>query len=193
MVTCQSGVDRTLNRYKRPQFIRDGIPDEWIPAKEVPKVLNFKEGLIGIEIGTCYGASTFHFLEMLPNSRVIAIDPYSDEGYDQMATRVPAYESFQKLMELYPNRITLIRKTSDDAVSEIEDNLIDFVFIDGFHSNEQVKKDIENYYPKLKSGGLMSGHDYNGWALQSSVNEMAEYYEKKVQFCEQDVWYFFKD
>jgi spermidine synthase len=176
---------------QRPQYIRDGVPDGWVPAKGLPEVLEFKEGLKGIEIGSCHGATTHYLLEMLPNSHITAIDPY--EEYDQMTSRDRAHESFQQLMKEYSDRISLIRLRSDDAVDQIENESVDFIFVDGYHSNEQVEKDIRNYYPKLKSGGIMSGHDYNGWSLQTGVNEMATKYNKEVSFCEQDVWYWRKD
>ena len=37
---------------------------------------------------------------------------------------------------------------------------LDFVFIDAQHDYDSVKKDIEIWTPKLKPGGLLSGHDY---------------------------------
>ncbi|GAI15065.1 unnamed protein product [marine sediment metagenome] len=42
----------------------------------------------------------------------------------------------------------------------IANNSLDFVYIDGSHTYESVAEDIILYYPKLKKGGLLSGHDY---------------------------------
>ena len=47
---------------------------------------------------------------------------------------------------------------SEDAVDDIPEKL-DFVYIDGNHAYEYVKKDIGLYYPKLKKGGVIGGHD----------------------------------
>ena len=63
----------------------------------------------------------------------------------------------------------------------IEDDL-DFVYVDGNHAYDFVKEDIKLYYPKLKIGGVLGGHDYQdapvkraademfGWRLNSSLN-----------------------
>ena len=54
----------------------------------------------------------------------------------------------------------MIRKYSDDACDLIESEWADFVFIDGNHTYPFVLKDLENYWPKVKPGGYLTGHDY---------------------------------
>jgi predicted O-methyltransferase YrrM len=184
-------INMKFEDYTRPEFFGNTISSGWYPAKGIPEVLGFRSDLKGIEIGSCLGGSTHYLLSCLPNSHIIAIDPY--EEYDQMSCRDKAYEMFQTVMKTFPTRLTLIRSKSDDAVNEIENETMDFIFIDGYHSNDQVRKDIENYYPKLKSGGLLCGHDYSAWSLSPAVDEMAKKYGKKVLLCEQDVWYFYKE
>lgn len=51
---------------------------------------------------------------------------------------------------------------SDSFVKDFKDESIDFMFIDADHTYTQFKKDFENWYPKIKKGGIFSGHDYNG-------------------------------
>ena len=36
----------------------------------------------------------------------------------------------------------------------------DSIYIDGNHEYDFVKKDLENYYPKLKDGGILAGDDF---------------------------------
>ena len=40
-----------------------------------------------------------------------------------------------------------------------EDGSLDFVFIDASHEYEHVKADILKWYPKVKNGGVLAGHD----------------------------------
>ena len=56
------------------------------------------------------------------------------------------------------DNIAWINKCSNIARKEIKEKL-DFVYIDANHSYEYVKKDMENYYPLIKKGGVLAGHD----------------------------------
>lgn len=57
-------------------------------------------------------------------------------------------------------RLALISGNSDDVKDKIKDASVDLLFLDGRHTYEQVKKDLNNYWPKLKPGGGLLGHDY---------------------------------
>ena len=118
-----------------------------------------------IEIGSYAGESTEIFCKHFEH--VIAIDPYN-ENYDPndiTCSYAPLSEvlvAFQERMLGTPN-VSLIKATSDDV---IEHNLllnpkVDFVYIDGLHTYDQVKKDIENYLPLIKENGFIGGHDYH--------------------------------
>src|SRR4030042_1249650 len=58
------------------------------------------------------------------------------------------------------NRVIIIRKKSEEAISILEDNSLDFLYIDGNHKKEFIKKDLELYFPKIKIGGFIGGDDY---------------------------------
>ena len=60
----------------------------------------------------------------------------------------------------YENNIEVFKDYSGNVADKIPNNL-DFVYIDGNHSYKYVKEDLELYYPKVKDGGLVGGHDYN--------------------------------
>jgi hypothetical protein len=67
----------------------------------------------------------------------------------------------------------LIRKSSSNASKEFENESIDIVFIDANHSYESVKNDIDLWLPKVKTGGVLSGHDYSisFFGVIQAVNE----------------------
>jgi cephalosporin hydroxylase len=56
--------------------------------------------------------------------------------------------------------LTPIRKSSSEASALFTDNSVEFVFIDASHEYESVLEDLEKWYPKLKVGGVIAGHDY---------------------------------
>lgn len=64
------------------------------------------------------------------------------------------------IVKPFADRVTFIRKKSDDALSELP--LLDFVYIDGQHTHAQVWRDCINYFDKIKDGGLIGGHDFYG-------------------------------
>ena len=131
-----------------------------------------------IEIGSFVGESTIIFAQSF--KQVIAIDPFL-EGYDSedptshLFDFDNVYQTYVDNTSPYPN-IKTIKLTSDAAVDILKDELFDFIYIDGIHTYDQVKKDIQNYLPLIKKGGIIGGHDYiNGAHLvgvYNAVNEM---------------------
>ena len=74
------------------------------------------------------------------------------------------------------DRAKIIRKPSNEAARDIQDNFLDLVFIDADHSYEGCKADIEAYYGKVKPGGIISGHDYanNAWKFGPLVKKAVD-------------------
>ncbi len=161
-------------------------------------LLKDRKNLIGVEIGVERGNSAFHFLSNCNIELLYLIDPY--ESYIDSDTNHVCDEFCQKqnketclnLLKNFTN-FKLIEKKSDDAVNQFDDNSLDFIFIDGLHSYEQCLKDIKNYYPKLKQGGLFSGHDFSyAIGCNKAVLEFSNIQNKNVLTCKNDVWYWFK-
>lgn len=57
--------------------------------------------------------------------------------------------------------LEIISLSSELAKNQIQDNSVDMLFIDADHRYQFVKMDIENYWPKVRKGGILLGHDYN--------------------------------
>lgn len=58
------------------------------------------------------------------------------------------------------DRRTVLRARSVDGAHAVGDASLDFAFIDADHSYEGCRADIEAWWPKVKAGGLICGHDY---------------------------------
>lgn len=66
---------------------------------------------------------------------------------------------------------------------------VDLLFIDGDHSYEGCKSDIDHYGPLVRPGGIISGHDYNSQPRHAGVRRIVdEYYGKSAKFC-QTIWW----
>jgi cephalosporin hydroxylase len=129
-----------------------------------------------IEIGSYVGESAMIFAKDF--GFVITIDPFidgypADYGVSQYAEFSKVYEKFLENTKNYTN-IQLIKQTSDDAISSLKDKKVDFLYIDGCHTYEQVWKDITNYKPLIVNGGFIGGHDYvSGWkGVMEAVDEL---------------------
>jgi hypothetical protein len=71
-----------------------------------------------------------------------------------------AYQLAMDNIKGYEDRGIMIRATSKDASNIFEDNSLDFIYIDANHAYDFVKEDIRIWFPKLRKGGIFSGHDY---------------------------------
>jgi hypothetical protein len=82
------------------------------------------------------------------------------------------HKVFNSAIEPFDN-IQHIQKTSDDAIFDLKEQKFDFIYIDGLHTYDQIKKDVRNYYPLVNDGGFIGGHDYHrNW--QGVVNGILE-------------------
>jgi predicted O-methyltransferase YrrM len=144
-----------------------------------------------IEIGSFVGESTVLFAQSF--KQVIAIDPFM-EGYDDADPTSHSFD-FKNVYNSYLNRtgdhqnIQTMVSTSDDALDQLKGQEFDFVYIDGIHTYTQVKKDIENYLPLIKKGGVIGGHDYvNGGHLVGVYNAVNEIFGKPDKVFEDKSW-----
>jgi len=105
-------------------------------------------------------------------------------GLDQKRLGSSIFEVFKSNCNKYiaNGKLCFFRETTEDAVNNFQDNSFDVIFIDADHSYEGVKKDIQNYLPKLKPSGFLICHDYNSpsWmGVKQACNEYAAL--KKIQ------------
>lgn len=122
-----------------------------------------KENGIFVEIGTDIGNFAEALLNFNKTASLYCIDPYEKyEDYKDclnLITDDKRYvDAYNRLKNQFGDRVTLIRKYSDQAVSLIPNN-IDFLYIDGNHAYRYVKSDLENYYSKVNPGGYIVGDD----------------------------------
>ena len=72
------------------------------------------------------------------------------------------FRSTRARLQQYAHRTDLIylRNFTSVAVDHIEDESLDFVYIDARHDYCSVAEDMALYWPKLRQGGILAGHDY---------------------------------
>ena len=160
----------TINKDK--SIMRDKISSEGL--LDMIKELGDVSDKTMIEIGSFIGESTIIFAQHF--KEVIAIDPFLPDYHKEDPTSKfnfdEVYDEYKRRTSPFTN-IKTLRLTSNDAVKELNSETYDFIYIDGLHSYEGVKDDIDNYLSLVKPGGYIGGHDYGGtWVgVKKAVNE----------------------
>jgi predicted O-methyltransferase YrrM len=169
---------------------------EYVSGKGLPKLVDYNSSTKALEIGCDIGETSEFLLLQLPNLTLHAVDPYTDYvdwNGNMLNQRESMFNVVKQRFSSYGERFVLHRKTSDEAVNDFINDQFDLIFIDGIHTYEQVLLDCENYYSKLKEGGIFSGHDFNSVAgVGKAVKEFAAKHNKDVMLTESDVWYWVK-
>jgi len=142
-------------KYKK---MRQVSPCRWARLTRKRLVQIFGEyGLTkGAEIGVDRATFSEYMFQNIPNLHLLGVDPW----YWKLRGE-SRYQSTIKKME--PYNMTVIRKQSHIAAVDIPDESLDFVYIDGDHTFDFVMRDLINWAPKVKMGGVIAGHDYYGF------------------------------
>jgi predicted O-methyltransferase YrrM len=120
-----------------------------------------------VEIGAWKGQSIMYLAERIKELnkkiKLYTIDTFEGsvehKKEDVIVTHM-LYDVYLKNIEPMKDYITTIKGNSQEVHTQFKDNSIDFLFLDGSHEFEDVKKDLKLWYPKVKTGGIISGHDY---------------------------------
>jgi predicted O-methyltransferase YrrM len=137
---------------------------------------NITKDSVVVEIGSYSGVSSELFA--LFCKRLYCVDIWQDYAE-------PAEKTFDELVIKY-NNIVKIKSTSHHAVKIFPDNSIDLIYIDANHSYEAAKNDILSWMIKIKSNGIISGHDYNWRSVRKAVNEI--FYNKDIKTYKDNSW-----
>lgn len=159
-----------------------------------------KEKLVGVEIGTFRGINAHSILSFLPIETLYLIDPYLKyEEYTEKWIPDHSQSDFdndyliaKKRLQKHSGKIQFIKLTSEQAIrlSCLIPNDLDFVYIDGNHDYDYVKKDLELYYPKLKGGGVLGGDNFEVefHGVPRAVLEFVDAKNLKLYGLDKDWW-----
>jgi hypothetical protein len=116
----------------------------------------------GVEVGVWRGT---HAKALLSNPRInhlSLVDPYLP--YNEPVKSALADEAkliASRKLRKFKDRHDFIYQKSVEASSCFKDGSLDFIYIDGDHSEEAVFADLQAWWPKLRKDGLMGLDDYN--------------------------------
>jgi len=133
-----------------------------------------------VEIGSWRGRSTAYMCVEIANSgkniKFDAVDTWAgsidepEHQNDPSVVNDTLYNEFLANLEPVKQYVTPVRMTSTEAAATYADNTLDFVFIDAQHDYDSVHADILAWWPKVKIGGIIAGHDYNPGPDENGVD-----------------------
>ena len=127
------------------------------------KMIDARGYRVAAEIGVAWGAFSTQLLQSRLET-LYCVDSWAQRtrkrGRQPWGTRFSMAKAIE-VLKPFGNRAVILRSESADAAHLLKDVGLDFVYIDATHSYEAVKRDIELWWPLVKRGGVLAGHDYS--------------------------------
>ena len=183
---------------------------------QYPELL--KDYSLGVEIGVESGLFAEHILSNW-KGKLVCVDVWEKQNDYNEPVNLKDFNSifnqFNDRMKHFEKRVMVVKNFSETASHFFPDYYFDFIYIDANHKYEHVKNDIKCWWPKLKYGGLFSGHDWLVNFEPDVDKNMSVYYQNQFigrygvnsavsEFCEEKgykpnisdeefaTWYFIK-
>jgi len=125
--------------------------------KELFKELLPSDVKKGIEIGVLNGETSGFFLNTFPDLHLTGVDPLIPDSMEP--SLIGDKDKIIGNVRLHLDRFTFIKDYSYNVFPNFPVHSFDFIFIDGSHLYEDVRKDYLLYYHIVKEGGLIFLHD----------------------------------
>ena len=154
-------LEHIIHKYDLPndQAIID-VPQ--VGRNDLASLLHELDFRSGVEIGVQRGIFSEIICQRNPQMRVYGVDAWARPNGAHMRQRA------QKRMGAY-SQYSIIDDWSVSAAQQFTDRSLDFVYIDADHSYESCLADITAWHPKIRFGGILSGHDYHNTIPRSRV------------------------
>lgn len=162
-----------------------------------PNMKTSQSSHVFVEIGTYVGGNICRVGQMIKKSKKnIVLIGVDDFGFENISTKalqeshLTKGSSSAKRKEFYSiceNNVIkcglkkYIQLTVGDSIEvskSFDDESIDLIFLDGAHDEGYVRKELGIWIPKVKNGGIISGHDYPSGGIKRAVEQHLK--DKKI-------------
>jgi len=144
------------------------------------KIINDNNYKIAVEIGVRNGYFSDSLLKNTKLDVIYAIDPWTFNEENHAPDT--SYYTAKELLGRHKERCQMIRATGNEASFQFYDDYFDFVYLDALHDFDSVYNDCMIWWPKVKSGGILAGHDYvikEGFGVIEAVDRFVK--EKNLE------------
>ena len=153
--------------------------------EEIPtmlKLFNLNDRVC--ELGVAKGDNLWTMIKLGFPKYALGIDAWSHEicpfytqdYHDSNLAKVE--RAFAVARKWSGSEIDIIKGDHSKLVDNYEDGFFDYVYIDSSHLYEDTVRDIAQWWPKIKKGGIIAGHDYsNSDPLYGVIQAVTEFVE----------------
>ena len=130
-------------------------------------MINERNFTVGAELGVQSGYFSDGFLYTAHSiTRYYLVDTWEQRSNYSDGANVPNeihnanYRKAKVRLAPYGDKCVFLRNFTTEAVKQLEDSSLDFIYVDARHDYCGVLEDLETWWPKLRKGGIMCGDDY---------------------------------
>ena len=144
------------------------------------------------EVGVAKGHHAYRLFRNIPDLKLICVDPWG--AYNRLSREKADIRHEMCLKRLASYDVDYRVMGSMEAVKDVPDGSLDFVYIDGLHEFDPVMLDLIHWTPKVRVGGIIAGHDYyhfyqagiinavNAYTVSHNINEWYVTRDKEASF-----------
>jgi predicted O-methyltransferase YrrM len=176
----------------------------WRIDPNTRKRINFlkklpKNGIVA-EIGVWRGKNALNILNNCEPSQLYLIDTWitrTKPGDEKVRTKEEWQEILNKVYELFNDHdhVKIIRQESLEASKSFDDEFFDWIYIDAGHSYSSCYLDLMAWFPKIKIGGYICGHDYcenratvkKSFGVKQAVDRFMLENDAEIEFLSENV------
>ena len=167
-------------------FFARGITHE---AKALLEIIPKRGQVYGAEIGTLRAKSACILLYRRPELHMVLVDSWDDANETMQVIGQTGDETHRQAienLEPFSDRVHVLRTTSVEAAAKLPDEGLDFIHIDADHYYASVIEDCRAWWPKIRQGGYLCGHDIDHpkwpeWGVRQAVDEFSKEVRELVE------------
>ena len=144
---------------------------------DLAKIFNTLGYKVGAEVGVSKGRYSKVLFNHIEGLKLFCVDPWkSYDGLEKATSQKRMDEIYNNCLErLKGCNVEYVRKTTTEAIKQIPDSSLDFVYIDGGHQFDASMLDIISWSPKVREGGIVSGRNYHSFYRSGAMSAVNAY------------------
>lgn len=154
------------------------VPRHWRREQWISHMANENGWQTGAELGVWQGRTFLFVLANSPQVSMVGVDLWEPQAENEGPENYldwPHHANEARVREgakRFGARAIIHKMYTHEAAKLVEDNSLDFIFIDADHGTDPVRNDILTWMPKVKDTGTIIGHDINWPTVKVVADEL---------------------